>query len=111
MVARTPRGSQYYYSLTPVLLQSYSSLTPDLLQSYSLLSSAVLEAEVGEPPHVAQADSVGHAGEGEVPLAAPGASLSSLLAALAGRANLSLGIVGSPLLGCLVRPLLAGDGS
>ena len=36
-----------------------------------LLTSSISEAEVGEPPDVAQADGVAHHGEEEVQLAAP----------------------------------------
>ena len=42
-------------------------------------TSSILEAEVGEPPDVAEAHGVGDAGEGEVPLAPPGATLGARL--------------------------------
>lgn len=43
------------------------------------LTSSVLEAEVGEPPDIAEPHSVGDTREDEVPLAGPGAALLLLL--------------------------------
>ena len=43
------------------------------------LTSAVLEAEVGEPPDVAETDGVGDAAHSEVVLTAPLAPLTAIL--------------------------------
>ena len=58
----------------------------------SLLTSTILEAEVGEPPHIAQSNRVGNAGEGKVELAAPGPPLIDLPVLLL---RLQLGLISS----------------
>ena len=43
--------------------------------AHGALTSTVLLHQIGEPPHVAEADREGHAAQHELPLVAPGGSL------------------------------------